>query len=92
MAGGGRPDQAWAVLVFFPYLRVKRSTRPAASISFCVPVKYGWQLEQISRRSSFLVERVVQVFPHAQWTAVVMYSGWIPGFMVLPWPAFRRRP
>ena len=30
------------------YLRRKRSTRPAVSISFCLPVKNGWQAEQIS--------------------------------------------
>ena len=51
-----------------PYLRVKRSMRPAVSISRCLPVKNGWQFEQISSRSSFLVERVVQVAPQAQWT------------------------
>jgi hypothetical protein len=27
-------------------------------------VKYGWQFEQMSTRSSFLVEPVVQVVPH----------------------------
>src|SRR5262245_2935115 len=38
------PDLAAASAYFF----VKRSTRPAVSISFCLPVKNGWQLEQIS--------------------------------------------
>lgn len=33
---------------FFAYLRRKRSTRPAVSSNFCLPVKKGWQLEQIS--------------------------------------------
>src|SRR4029077_968470 len=33
------------------YFLVKRSTRPAVSSSFCLPVKKGWQLEQISTRS-----------------------------------------
>ena len=42
--------------------------RPAESTSFCLPVKNGWHLEQISTRSSFLVEPVVQVSPQAQWT------------------------
>src|SRR5207247_10611189 len=70
-------------LVFLPYLRVKRSTRPAASMSFCLPVKTGWQLEQISRRSSFLVERVVHVAPPAQWTGVLRYARWIPGVLRL---------
>src|SRR4029079_15928012 len=45
---------------------VKRSTRPSVSISFCRPVKKGWQLLQISRCSSCLVERVFQVSPQAQ--------------------------
>ena len=43
-----------------PNRLVKRSTRPSVSISFCRPVKNGWQLLQISRCSSGLVERVVQ--------------------------------
>jgi hypothetical protein len=30
------------------YLRRNRSTRPAVSTSLCLPVKNGWQLEQIS--------------------------------------------
>src|SRR5258708_28959206 len=33
------------------YFFWKRSTRPAVSTSFCLPVKKGWQLEQISTRS-----------------------------------------
>ena len=32
----------------FATLRRKRSTRPAVSTSFCLPVKNGWQAEQIS--------------------------------------------
>ncbi len=52
------------------YLRWKRSTRPAVSISFCLPVKNGWQLEQISTRMSspLCVERVSNVLPQAQCT------------------------
>ena len=44
------------------YLRLKRSTRPAVSSSFCLPVKKGWQLEQISTRtrSPLWVERVLK--------------------------------
>jgi hypothetical protein len=40
------------------------------SSSFCLPVKNGWQLEQISTRSiaPLIVERVGKVFPHAQCT------------------------
>src|SRR6266851_4772901 len=33
---------------FLAYLRRKRSTRPAVSMSFCLPVKKGWHAEQIS--------------------------------------------
>src|SRR6266850_4775475 len=63
------------------YFLVKRSTRPAVSISFCLPVKKGWHLEQISRRSSLRVERVVNFSPHAQLTVTSWYSGWIPFFI-----------
>src|ERR1700757_743078 len=52
------------------YFFWKRSTRPAVSTSFCLPVKNGWQLEQISTRSisPLMVERVWNVCPQAQWT------------------------
>jgi hypothetical protein len=52
------------------YFFWKRSTRPAVSMSFCLPVKKGWQLEQISTRSMspLMVERVGKVCPQAQWT------------------------
>jgi hypothetical protein len=40
--------QADAFSFLLPYFLWKRSTRPAVSISFCLPVKNGWQLEQIS--------------------------------------------
>jgi hypothetical protein len=46
-----------------------RSTRPSVSISYWRPVKNGWQAEQISRCSSGLVERVMNVLPHAQRTS-----------------------
>src|SRR6266702_5549821 len=50
-------------------LRRKRSTRPAVSISFCLPVKKGWQAEQISTTMSPLcVERVSKVVPQAHLT------------------------
>ena len=72
---GPRPTQALAasalaasVFLRPAYLRLKRSTRPATSSSRCLPVKKGWQAEQISRRISFFVDRVVQVAPQAQWT------------------------
>src|SRR6266567_998857 len=52
------------------YFLVKRSTRPAVSSSFCLPVKKGWQFEQISTRSisPLIVERVEKLFPQAQCT------------------------
>src|SRR5258708_23075278 len=66
----------------FSYLRRKRSTRPAVSTSFCLPVKNGWQLEQISRLISLLwVERVVNTLPQAQWTRTSLYAGWMAAFM-----------
>ena len=69
--------------VFFPaYFWRNRSTRPAVSTSFCLPVKNGWQLEQMSRWSSPTVERVCHVLPHAHRTVAVAYSGWIPDFTV----------
>jgi len=42
------------------YFFWKRSTLPAVSTSFCLPVKKGWQFEQISTRSisPLMVERV----------------------------------
>jgi hypothetical protein len=54
----------------FSYFLLKRSTRPAVSSSFCLPVKNGWQLEQIStfRSWPFIVERVWKVLPQAQCT------------------------
>ena len=67
----GLPEAAFAGAFFrlatvcAPNFFVNRSTRPSVSISFCLPVKNGWQLEQISRCSSFLVDRVFQVAPQA---------------------------
>src|ERR1700732_5621542 len=69
-------------LTAFSYFRRKRSTRPAVSTSFCLPVKNGWQLEQISRLMAPLwVDRVTNAFPHAQCTFVSSYLGWIAGFI-----------
>src|SRR5271168_2042660 len=57
-------------------LRRKRSTRPAVSISFCLPVKKGWQAEQISRTMSPLcVERVGKLLPQAHLTVISLYCG-----------------
>src|SRR5262249_14945228 len=63
-----RPDLPHQALPFFAYFFWKRSMRPAESTNFCLPVKNGWHFEQISTRSSFLVEPVVQLSPHAQCT------------------------
>jgi len=51
---------AAVVAAALAYFFWKRSTRPAVSISFCLPVKNGWQFEQISTliRSPRWVERV----------------------------------
>src|SRR5882757_3135351 len=45
------------------YFVVERPTRPAVSRSFCLPVKNGWKLEQVSTRSMspLTVERVGKV-------------------------------
>jgi len=63
-------------VAFSAYLRRKRSTRPAVSTRRCLPVKNGWQLEQISKLILPLcVERVSKVFPHEQWTWTASYLG-----------------
>src|SRR5207237_1760427 len=51
-----------------------RSTCPPVSTIRCVPVKNGWQTEQISVFSSLRVEPVVKVFPHAQVTTASAYK------------------
>jgi hypothetical protein len=80
-AGDGvRETVAEAQADFPAYFWRKRSTRPAVSTSFCFPVKNGWQLEQISRWSSPIVERVCQVLPQAHFTVAVAYSGWMSAF------------
>src|ERR1043166_4529929 len=57
------------------------SIRPAVSMYFSLPVKNGWQAEQISTFSSLLALRVLNVLPQLQVTTVVMYGGWMPSFM-----------
>jgi hypothetical protein len=49
--------------------------RPAVSTSFCLPVKKGWQAEQISTLMSLMVERVSIIFPQAQVIFVISYLG-----------------
>jgi hypothetical protein len=68
-------------LALVPYFWRNRSTRPAVSMSFCLPVKKGWQAAQMSVWISACVERVWKVFPQAQVTVAVAYVGWISGFM-----------
>src|SRR5262245_10978163 len=55
--------------------------RPAVSTYFSLPVKNGWQAEQISTFSSFLVLRVLKVLPQLHVTLVTTYWGWMPSFM-----------
>lgn len=60
---------AVAVSPALAYFRRNRSTRPAVSTSLCLPVKNGWQTEQISTWMSPLwVERVSKLLPQAQTT------------------------
>lgn len=59
------------------------STLPPASTNFCLPVKKGWHLEQISTLISppfGLVERVRTVSPQAHLIVTSSYLGWIPSF------------
>jgi hypothetical protein len=75
---------------FSAYFWRKRSTRPAVSTNFCLPVKNGWQFEQISRCNSPAVERVCQVLPQAHRTVAVAYSGWMPAFTDASWREFEQ--
>src|SRR6185436_19579789 len=65
------------------YRRLKRSTRPAVSISFCLPEKNGWHSLQISRRTSSLVERASKVLPQAHTTVTMCSWGWMSVFTVV---------
>src|ERR1700682_4083291 len=65
---GRDPRRHTYALVLAARLR-NRSTWPPVSTIRCVPVKNGWQTEQISVLSSLCVEPVVNVFPHTQATA-----------------------
>ena len=57
--------------------------RPAVSINFCLPVKNGWQEEQISTRISPLwVERVLKLV-QAQMSADFVVSGVNTGLHVI---------
>ena len=67
-----------------PYFFLNLSTRPALSTIFSLPVKNGWQAEQISKRISALFERVLKVLPQAQVTLHSTYSGCMSFFIVYP--------
>ena len=58
-----------------PNFLLKRSTRPAVSTNFCLPVKNGWQLLHISTLILPTVLRVVNVLPQAQWTLQTLVIG-----------------
>ena len=73
-------DYFWKEAILFLNL----STRPPASTNFCLPVKKGWHLEQISTlRSPPLVDLVSTTSPQAHLIMQVSYFGWIPSFIVL---------
>ena len=59
------------------------SIRPAVSTYFNLPVKNGWHSLQISTFNSFLILRVVNLFPQPQVTCVSTYLGWISAFITL---------
>src|SRR5690606_41860616 len=75
-----------------PHFCRNRSTRPAVSTTFCLPVKNGWQTEQISTWMLFSVLRVWNVFPHAHSTVATWLSAWIPSFMAVPLPENKEAP
>src|SRR5258707_14946505 len=57
------------------------STRPVVSTNFILPVKKGWQAEQISTVIFFFVLRVLNLFPQPQVTVASSYLGCMPSFM-----------
>ena len=68
---------------YFLYFLLNLSIRPAVSTSFCLPVKKGWQAEQISTVIFFAVDRVSITFPQAQVIVVSSYLGCMPSFMLV---------
>ena len=64
-AAAGVPAVFWKLYVP-PNFLLNRSTRPAVSTNFCLPVKNGWQFAQMSTVNLAWVLRVVNVFPQAQ--------------------------
>ena len=71
----------------FSYFFRNRSIRPAVSTNFCLPVKNGWHLEQISTLILDLVEPTSISLPHAQRMVVLAYSGWMSFFMIPSTPS-----
>ena len=71
-----------AILCYILYLFLNLSTRPPVSTSFCLPVKKGWHLLQISTLSvsTSLVVPVLNVSPQAHTTVTSWYLGCISGF------------
>src|ERR1051325_3643633 len=57
------------------YLRWNFSTRPVVSTNFILPVKNGWQAEQISTVIFCRVLRVTNLLPQPQVTVVSSYLG-----------------
>jgi hypothetical protein len=53
-----------------PNFLLNRSTRPAVSTNFCLPVKKGWQALQISTLIFGCVLRVTKVLPQAHLTVL----------------------
>jgi len=63
------------VSAFVAYRFLNRSTRPAVSMIFCLPVINGWQFEQISILMSFFVDLVSIILPQTQVMVASLYSG-----------------
>src|SRR5262249_22709513 len=57
------------------------STRPVVSTNFILPVKNGWQAEQISTVMFLRVLRVTNLLPQPHVTVASTYSGCIPVFI-----------
>ena len=66
----------------FAYFLRKRSIRPAVSTKRCLPVKKGWQLEQISTCTFWLlVDKASTSKPQAQVILALCTLGWMFCFM-----------
>src|SRR5919202_147180 len=72
------------------YLRWNFSTRPVVSTYFILPVKNGWQAEQISTVMFFRVLRVTNLLPQPHVTVASTYCGWMLAFIVSPGVSFIR--